>query len=86
MINKYRKKPVTVVAIQFSGENYKECADFIGRENIDNTLSEPNIITSEGVMIVSPGDYIIKEPFDKKRKFYPCKPEIFWKTYEKESE
>ena len=83
---KYIKKPVAIEAIIFNGENFKECLNFIGVENMDNTLSYPNIITSEGVMRVNIGDYIIKEPFDKERKFYPCKPDIFKKTYYSEQE
>ena len=79
---KFRKKPIVIDAIIFNGKNGDECMDFIG-DNFDTTLSYPNIITSEGVMMVSVGDYIIKEPFDKKRKFYPCKPDIFLKTYER---
>jgi len=79
---KYRKKPVEIEAIIFSGDNMKECLDFIG-DNYDNTLNYPNIITPEGVMRVNVGDYIIKEPFDKERGFYPCKPDIFLKTYDK---
>jgi len=78
---KYRKKPIVVEAIIFDGDNYKECREFI-EGNYDNKLKYPNIITSEGIMEVSPGDYIIKEPFDKERKFYPRKPHIFKKTYD----
>ena len=80
---KFRKKPVVIDALQFTGDNYKECANYIGSENIDNTLKYPNITTSEGTMEVSIGDWIIKEPFDKERQFYPCKPDIFEQTYDK---
>ncbi len=80
---KYRKKPVEIEAIIFDGENLKECRDYIGEDNYDHTLNYPNIITSEGTMIVNKGDYIIKEPFDKERGFYPCKSDIFKLTYEK---
>jgi len=80
---KYRKKPVVIDAIQFTGSNFAECKEYIGKDNIDNTLKYPNIITSEGVMAVNAGDYIIKEPFDKVRQFYPCKPDIFELTYDK---
>jgi len=82
---KYTKKPVEIEAIIFTGDNYLECKRFIGEINIDNTLKYPNIITSEGVMRVNIGDYIIKEPFDKVRGFYPCKPDIFELTYNKAS-
>ena len=80
---KYIKKPIIIEAIIFDGNNYKECRQFIGEDNIDNTLSYPNIITSEGTMRVNVDDYIIKEPFDKDRKFYSCKSNIFKQTYDK---
>ena len=86
MKHKYRKKPIVIEAILFNGDNLKECRDYIGEKNYDNTLNYPNIITSEGVMAVSKGDYIIKEPFDKDRQFYPCKPDIFKQTYEQVEE
>ena len=41
------------------------------------------IETNEGIMLAYFGDYIIKEPFPTNdRMFYPCKPDIFEKTYE----
>ena len=83
MIKKYNKKPVQVEALIYNGENNKECQDYIGKSNYDNTLNYPNIITLEGTMRVNVGDYIIKEPFDKVRGFYPCKPDIFKLTYDK---
>ena len=83
---KYTKKPIEIEAIIFDGSNYQECKNFIGENNIDNTLKYPNIITSEGVMRVNEGDYIIKEPFDKERGFYPCKPDIFALTYDEAKE
>ena len=79
---KFRKKSVEIEAIQFDGDNYKECEAFIGKKNIDNKLSYPNIITSEGTMKVNVNDFIIKEPFDKERDCYPCKPDIFFQTYD----
>jgi len=40
------------------------------------------IKTSEGEMKADIGDYVIKEPFPTSdRVFYPCKPDIFKKTY-----
>ena len=78
---RYIKKPIEVQAIQFDGNNYKECESFIGKKNIDNKLSYPNIITSEGTMKVNVNDFIIKEPFDKERDCYPCNPDVFEKSY-----
>lgn len=76
---KFKKKPIVIEAVQFDGINFKECKEFIGNENIDNTLNYPNIITLEGVMEISIHDWIIK---GIKGEFYPCKPNIFNLTYE----
>lgn len=42
------------------------------------TEKEMKIETLEGIMIASPGDWIITGINGEK---YPCKPEIFMKTY-----
>ena len=67
---KYRKKPVVIEAIQFTGDNCEEIKEF-GAYIVIKTL--------EGKMIALPGDWIIK---GVKGEFYPCKPDIFEKTYE----
>jgi hypothetical protein len=41
------------------------------------------IQTLEGVMVASPGDYIIR---GVQGEFYPCKPDIFEATYEPATE
>jgi hypothetical protein len=40
------------------------------------------IDTKEGQMVCEIWDMIIKEPFDKKRQFYPVKEKIFNQTYD----
>jgi hypothetical protein len=76
---KFRKKPVVIDAIRFTG-NDSECMDFcpIARDPVDN---RPNLIipTLEGEMLVSLGDWIIR---GVNGEYYPCKPDIFDKTYE----
>ncbi len=99
---KYRKKPVVIDAVQWTGKNHREMFDFL----TENTFKEEHITvdgyhfyinhnkvkgglvikTSEGDMNVSIGDYIIKEPFDKERMYYPCKEDIFHQTYERVEE
>jgi hypothetical protein len=79
MVQKWRKKPVVVEAVQWLGNNQVEiisfCKDF-ARIDVGNKL----FITSlEGVMSASINDYIIK---GVEGEFYPCKPDIFAKTYE----
>lgn len=79
---KFRKKPIVVEVFHFhgkTGENWYEARGFI-EGNYDNTLNYPNIKTLEGIMEVTPGDYIIK---GVQGEFYPCKPDIFEQTYEK---
>ena len=78
MIKKYRKKPVIIEAIQWTGKNLSEIDDFIG-ETVENKGTTLVIHTLEGDMEASIGDYIIK---GVNGEFYPCKPNIFAKTYE----
>ena len=77
-IMKYRKKPVEIDAIQWTGDNKLEIFDFCNMSYI--TDQELRIQTLEGSMIASVGDYIIKGVMGE---FYPCKPDIFEMTYEK---
>lgn len=84
---KYRKKPIVIEAVEFqnNAEQIKEISDFIDNQNlrVDYTDAKPppviKINTLEGVMTASVGDYIIK---GVNGEFYPCKPDIFEKTYE----
>ena len=84
MINKYRKRPVEVEAIQFDGWNWREVYQFMSDEPLmftqDFRKEEYILIdTLEGVMKAKVGDYIIKGVHGE---FYPCKPDIFHETYE----
>ena len=81
MINKYRKKPVIVEAVIWTGNNIDEIKE-LAKNAVENIIFVNNnlyIETLEGNMNVSVGDYIIK---DIQGEFYPCKPDIFKKTYE----
>ena len=83
-MTKYRKKPVVIDAIQFNdtAQCLAELSEFVG-EKIKVSYKHPVpclvIETLEGDMKASPGDYIIK---GVNGEFYPCKPDIFDKTYE----
>ena len=81
---KYTKKPVTIEALQWTGENVSEIFEFCSmsyRAIINPETSEMGLIiqTLEGPMTASIGDYIIK---GIKGEFYPCKPDIFALTYD----
>ena len=78
---KYRKKPVVIDAVQWTGNNEEEILDFCnGKSTFTATDKEIVINTLEGTMHASKGDYIIR---GVQGEYYPCKPDIFEETYEK---
>ena len=87
------KKPVTIQAIQWTGDNLKEVLEFTGKsekfdewfpsfEDYENFVRNDGnvfkIFTLEGIMSASVGDWIIR---GVKGEHYPCKPDIFDATY-----
>ena len=97
-MTKYRKKPIGIEAVQFTGDNLEEIAKFMGipvyglQTSVDAILrtdgdyrenTHIHIPTLEGTMTANCGDYIIK---GVKGEFYPCKPDIFDETYEEVKE
>lgn len=91
-MNRYVKKPIAIEAVKWKGFNNDEIKDFAGdsvkieviREgDADNGIPpsvDCSIETLEGVMKANVGDYIIK---GVNGEFYPCKQDIFEKTYDK---
>lgn len=90
----YIKKPILVEAFQYDGvfinkkgkpyvpewvmENLDNGVLFFGNLENNSPPCELFIKTLEGNMHVSVGDYIIK---GVNEEVYPCKPDIFLKTY-----
>lgn len=83
-MTKYRKKPVVIEAIQYTGDNATEIANWTKQLSSERYIEDGGdyllIQTLEGTMKAIPGDFIIK---GIKNEFYPCKPDIFEQTYEK---
>lgn len=78
-MNQYTKKPVTISAVQWTGDNRIELEEFLdGTLNGEFKGDGLFISTLEGTMRASKGDYIIQ---GIEGEFYPCKPDIFEKTY-----
>lgn len=83
---KFRKKPVVVEAFQFTDESKDAAYRWASSHqmNIDPSFDDHEapillIPTPEGEMICRIGDWIIR---GVNGEFYPCKPDIFEKTYE----
>ena len=77
---KYRKKPVVIDAVQFLDTDYGNLVA-IGSLGLEPVIENDKIKieTLEGTMYADKGDYIIK---GVNGEFYPCKENIFIKTYE----
>lgn len=78
---KFRKKPVVIDAIQWTGDNIEEIGEFLAGVHWATAGRNAVIPTREGDMAASPNDWIIKGVAGE---FYPCKPDIFAATYEPE--
>lgn len=86
---RYIKKPVVIEAVQFTRENIDKCVEF-SQGNLEK-ITLPRCINGKmtgaiktlesghGGQIVTEGDFIIK---GVQGEFYPCKPDIFYETYE----
>jgi hypothetical protein len=90
LIENWIKKPITIQAVLYDGSSESICAiNQLGLNPVhlmvagkDTDFKEDYIVipTLEGDMKASVGDYIIK---GINGEFYPCKSDIFIKTYEK---
>lgn len=79
---KYRKKPVIIEALQWTGNNVDEIYNFAKEAVTYNIMGfeELMISTLEGIMHAPVGNYIIK---GIQGEYYSCDPNIFEETYEK---
>ncbi len=87
----YRKKPVEIQALQWTGENLEAVQEFVGQAAmvLPTALSEDRAIrimtredgpSDQVSHYASPGDWIIRGVAGE---FYPCKPDIFEATYDR---
>ncbi len=92
-MSQYRKRPVVIEAFQYDGDLKDSNGYYVPQWAVDAVETqimyygsiddgppcELFIGTLEGVHHASVGDYIIKGVAGE---IYPCKPDIFHKTYE----
>lgn len=89
---KYRKQPVEIEAFQYDGDLMNSDGEYYVPEwalnafdngelyfNSDKKPGQLYVRTLEGDMLVNVGDYVIQGIHEE---LYPCKPEIFKRTYE----
>ncbi len=90
---KFKKKPVIIDAVLWTGLNHRETHDFLEGPTdnymetrgknflIDHTRGVGGLVirTLEGECFATEGDWIIK---GTNGEYYPCKPDIFGKIYE----
>ena len=85
MIAKYRKKPVVIEVVQYTGDNAEEIFEWMNKTSTCAAYIDPDednslmIITLEGEMQCRPGWYVLR---GVRNEFYPCDPDIFAETYE----
>jgi hypothetical protein len=79
---KYRKKPVVIEAVKWTGRNGAEVNQFLSYPAADWRVDGDDILidTLEGTMAARPGDYILR---GVQGEVYPCKPDIFEATYDR---
>lgn len=75
-IIKYKKRPVVVDTMLLERDNKEAVSAWCDADIVDEGLI---IHTLEGDHLAKFGDYVIK---GVEGEFYPCKPDIFAKTYE----
>lgn len=86
MIEIYKKKPVSVAVLAWTGENFDEIKKFAGDMAF---MEDGNLFihtledTDKSNHAASVGDLIVR---GIKGEFYPVKPDVFLRTYEPCSE
>lgn len=82
-MKRYRKKPIEVEALQWNGDNGDAIERWCPHASVIWSGASQRLViivsTLEGDMKANIGDYIVK---GVEGEFYPCRGDIFEKTYE----
>ena len=82
MVKLYKTNPVTIEAMKFNGDTFEELVEVTNgmaiKKRVRDGLVRCSIMTLEGIMEATEGDYIIK---GLAGEFYPCKPSVFHEKY-----
>lgn len=86
----FRKKPIVIEAMQWTGDNINDLWDWVGADELYGPLSvgdplAPNgrpvrlyVAANDAWLELEVGEWIIRDG----RGFYPCKADIFAATYD----
>lgn len=79
----YRKRPVEILALQWTGENKEELSEWTadpepGIRFMPSGATFLWVQANETWLPLETGEWVIKDSLG----FYPCKEEMFAKTYE----
>ena len=85
-MRRYRKRPVVIDALQFTRDSQVEMVKFTEGKLYDikiprciDGVMTATVSTLEGTYTVTENDYVIR---GVQGEYYPCKPDIFYETYE----
>lgn len=84
MIKQYRKRPIIIRAVKWTGDNFDEICEFVKDQPVTLYKNDFGFIrllieTLEEDICAEVGDYIICGVHGE---YYSCKPDIFSETYE----
>ena len=84
MANRYRKWPVVIEAVQWTGENGDEVKAFTGLNVVPGELGIGTLkaYTLQGFCVLKPGEWLVRDATG--RYLPPMKPDDFEATYEPE--
>lgn len=87
MIEKYRKRPIVIEAVEWTGDNYDEIKDFLGKKLVGESMVGEEVITLtidgdvfDGWSYANRGDMVIKE---HDGDCYAMTKEIFRENFDK---
>ncbi len=81
-VNAFRKRPIVIQAVQITQSAFNDICETCKTEkwfDFNSDIQEVYIHTPEGVMTGKVGDWII---CGVNGEYYPCKPDVFEKTYD----
>lgn len=80
--NTYTSRPVSITAMQWTGENLDDIKAWVGDDNLDHWASGVALTlwveANTSWLPLEPGEWIVKDELG----FYPCKDSIFQRKYE----